>query len=190
MTPNLNLGKRYTLDSLAKQEHTRTMRVLLKLVLDCDPDDAWRAIRSPHVFEAVSHPFTQFTSMEAGGFPELWQPGEHCVQVAAFGMVPIGKQVIDVSYPEATPGIRIMRDSGRGLSGSLALVSTWRHTMAISAAPDGKTLYRDELSFSAGAATPLLWPMFWAFWQWRAAGLIRLAPTWSWGTSRRSSHRV
>jgi len=164
-----------------------SMRVLLKLVLDCAPDAAWRAIRSPHVFRQVSAPLTQFTSLEVGGFPELWQPGEHPVSMSALGLCPVGQQVIDVSFPDAPAGVRIMRDGGRGLSGPLALVTQWEHSMAISAAPGGKTLYRDQLVFSAGVLTPLLWPLYWAFWQWRGAALQRLAPTWSWSATRRTN---
>ncbi|QYH35305.1 hypothetical protein [Salinibacterium sp. M195] len=163
------------------------MRVLLKLVLDCDPDDAWRAIRSPHVFQEVSAPLTRFSSLAVGGFPELWPAGEHPVGMSAFGLCPVGQQVIDVSFPDAPAGVRIMRDSGRGLSGPLALVAQWEHSMAISAAPGGKTLYRDQLIFSAGVLTPLMWPLYWAFWQWRGVALRRLAPTWSWGTTRRTN---
>lgn len=164
-----------------------TMRVLLKLVLDCDPDDAWRAIRSPHVFQEVSAPLTTFNSLEVGGFPELWEAGEHPVNMAALGLVTVGQQVIDISFIETPDGVRLVRDSGRGLSGPLALVTEWEHTMAVSPAPGGKTLYRDQLIFSAGIVTPLLWPLYWAFWQWRGAALQRLAPTWSWGTTRRSN---
>jgi hypothetical protein len=76
--------------------------------------------------------------------------------------------------------VRILRDTGRGLSGSLAAVTHWDHRMAI--APDpagtGKTLYRDQLIFRAGPATLALWPAFWTFWQWRMAQLKRLAPSW------------
>jgi len=159
------------------------MRVLLKLVLDCAPDDAWRAIRSPKVFREVSAPLTQFTSLEVGGFPPLWEPGEHPVRMSALGLCPVGQQVIDVSYSEPHDGVRVMRDSGRGLSGPLALVSTWEHSMAISELPDGRTLYRDQLVFGAGAITPLMWPLYWAFWQWRGAALARLAPSWGQGTT-------
>ncbi|EAR25742.1 hypothetical protein A20C1_07678 [marine actinobacterium PHSC20C1] len=175
------------LDYSTRVDHTGGMRVLLKLVLDCDPDDAWRAIRSPHVFQEVSHPLTQFKSLEVGGFPELWQPGEHPVKVSAFGRFTIGQQIIRISFDDDEPGIRIMRDTGRGLSGPLALVSQWNHSMAISATPDGRTLYRDRLNFNAGLLSPLVWPMYWAFWQWRGAALKRLAPTWSWGTTRRTN---
>ena len=77
------------------------MRVLLKLVIDCPPDAAWQAIRSPEGLSDVSWPFTTFTSLEPDGFPEQWQAGEHPVAARAFGVVPIGEQIIGISYPEA-----------------------------------------------------------------------------------------
>lgn len=166
------------------------MRVLLKLVLDCAPDDAWRAIRSPDVFAAVSAPLTYFRSLEPDGFPGSWPPGPHRVMVCAARLVDIGEQTIDISYPDsvalrrtwgpgdANPAVRIMRDTGRGLSGPLTVVTRWEHTMAIAPAPGGRTLYRDQLVFAAGVLTPLLWPLYWGFWQWRAIGMRRLAPSW------------
>ena len=167
------------------------MRVLLKLVLDCEPDAAWRAIRSPSVLNAVSAPLTTFESLEPFGFPALWPAGDHPVVMRAPGGITIGEQVIAISYPEVgspgsgtrsgadTSGVRLMRDAGWGLSGPLALVTRWEHTMSIADAPGGRTLYRDQLVFEAGALTPLLWPAYWAFWQWRAIGIRRLASTWT-----------
>jgi hypothetical protein len=168
------------------------MRVLLKLVLDCDPDAAWRAIRSPSVLNAVSAPLTAFESLEPDGFPELWPEGEHPVRMRSAGGITIGDQIIGVSYPEAgSPGsgtrapsgsgggVRLMRDTGRGLSGPLALVTRWEHTMSIADAPGGRTLYRDQLVVEAGHLTVLLWPAYWAFWQWRAFGITRLASRWT-----------
>jgi hypothetical protein len=193
------------------------MRVLLKLVLDCSPDDAWRAIRSPSVLNAVSAPLTRFESLEPGGFPTLWPEGDHPVRMRSAGGITIGEQVIAVSYPEVgspgsgtrapaggrgrhdatseragsegsgsrgtssgrtSSGVRVMRDAGWGLSGPLTLVTRWEHTMTIAEAPDGRTLYRDQLVFGAGGLTLLLWPAYWAFWQWRAIGIARLAPSW------------
>ena len=43
----------------------------------------------------------------------------------------------------------------------------------------GTTLLRDRLEISAGALTPLVWPAMWAFWQWRAHGLVRLGPAFA-----------
>lgn len=157
------------------------MRVLLKQILDCPPDAAWRAIRSPAVFREVSSPLVAMASLAEGGFPTIWEPGEHLVTLRGLGLVALGEQVISLSVSATRPGgVRILRDTGRGVSGSLAAVTLWDHRMAI--APDpagtGKTLYRDQLIFRAGPATLLLWPAFWAFWQWRMLRLTQLAPTW------------
>lgn len=154
------------------------MRVLLKFTLDCTPDAAWAALRSPAVFRAVSSPFTTFESLEPDGFPEEWSAGEHPVRGRAFGLFPMGDQIIDLTFSTDKDGVRRVVDAGRGLSGPLALVTTWHHTMAVSSTADGRTLYRDELRFGAGALTPALWPVFWVFWQWRGARLRRLAVRW------------
>ncbi|MET4780410.1 hypothetical protein [Glaciihabitans sp. UYNi722] len=154
------------------------MRVLLKLVLDCPPDAAWAAIRSPGVFRAVSAPFTTFTSLAAHGFPESWPEGDHYVMARAFGVLPIGEQAISLSYRERSDGVRLMRDNGHGVSGALAIVTRWQHTMAVAPAQGDRTLYRDQLLVSAGIATLPLWLFYWSFWQWRAIQLRRLAPTW------------
>src|ERR1700712_3420113 len=74
------------------------MRVLLKLVLDCSPDAAWHAIREPAVMKDVAFPLMNFTSLESSGFPESWPAGEHQVSVTAFGVVPLGEQVIAISF--------------------------------------------------------------------------------------------
>ena len=154
------------------------MRILLKLELDCTSDAAWRAIRSPDVFRAVSAPFTTFDSLEPGGFPSSWPEGEHIVRAKAFGVAEIGDQSIKLEFLEPRNGVRAVRDTGRGLSGPLTLVSTWEHTMAVSALPGARTLYRDQLKVEAGVLTPLLWIGFWAFWQWRGIQIARLSRDW------------
>ncbi|MCU1585271.1 MAG: hypothetical protein JWM49_1827 [Microbacteriaceae bacterium] len=154
------------------------MRVLLKLRLESSPDAAWAAIRAPKGMRDVSRPFTTFGSLEPDGFPSFWSPGEHRVLLRAFGLIPIGEQVINISFEERDDGVRIMRDYGRGVSGPLALVRSWRHSIAISGTPGGTTLYRDQLRFEAGALTPALWLGYWAFWQWRGRRIRRLARTW------------
>ena len=155
------------------------MRVLLKLTLNCDPDDAWRAIRNPAVFTAVSSPFTRFVSLEPGGFPDSGARAITPCGSPRSGWCRSGEQVIGISFPDGPDGVRLMRDSGRGVSGALAAISHWEHTMAVASAPQGRTLYRDQLDFGAGPLTILIWPVFWAFWQWRALGLMRRAPSWS-----------
>ncbi|HEY8589877.1 MAG TPA: hypothetical protein VIL55_10030 [Naasia sp.] len=158
------------------------MRVLLKLILDCEPEAAWRAIQSPAVFREVSGPIIGATSLEPQGFPTRWEEGAHPVRLKAAGVVPIGDQVIGIEFPERRhAGVSIMRDNGAGLAGMSRLFTEWDHRIAIAADPagTGKTLYRDRLRFSAGAATAAVWPSLWALWQWRGLRLQQLAPTWS-----------
>jgi len=157
------------------------MRVLLKEILDCPPDAAWRALQSPAVFREVSSPLISVESLEADGFPSTWEPGEHPVELSALGFMPMGKQMIRLQMStERRDGVRIVRDTGRGVSGALEAVTLWDHRMAVSADPagTGKTLYRDQLIFRTGALTLPSWPVFWAMWQWRMLQLKRLAPTW------------
>jgi hypothetical protein len=164
------------------------MRVLLKLVLDCEPDAAWQALRSPAVFRAVSEPLMAFSSLDSGGFTETWSEGEHRVAAKAFGLVPAGAQIIDIRTEERldhvhgkheNPAVvRIVHDTGRGLTWPLTLTTHWHHRMAVSALSDGRTLYRDQLEFSAGALTPVVWVAYWAFWQWRGIAIKRLARDW------------
>jgi hypothetical protein len=165
------------------------MRVLLKLVLDCSPDDAWRALRSPEVFQQVSAPLMRFESLDAGGFTETWSEGEHRVRATAFGLVPAGEQLIDISteerleHPphgrhEAPTPVRIVHDTGRGLTFPLTLTTGWHHRMAVSALPDGRTLYRDQLEFSAGLLSPAAWAAYWLFWQVRGLAIQRLSADW------------
>jgi hypothetical protein len=167
------------------------MRVLLKLALECEPDAAWRALRSPAVFRQVSAPIMAFESLDEGGFTDVWSEGEHRVALRAFGRIPAGEQLIVIGTEErfdhvhgkheAPVRVRIVHDTGRGLTFPLTLTTSWHHRMAVSALPDGRTLYRDELAFSAGALTPVAWVAYWAFWQWRAIAIRRAARGWKRG---------
>jgi len=159
-------------------DQTVHMRVLLKLVLDCEPDDAWRALQDPAVFASVAGPITAFRSLEPGGFPDQWMPGEHHVAGRLFGVVPVGEQVIDLAMSEQPGGVRMLKDTGGAVSGPIAAITEWEHTMVVSSAGRGRTLYRDRLVFEVGGVSALAWPVFWAYWQWRALRLKTLAPTW------------
>ncbi|MGO4691288.1 hypothetical protein [Glaciibacter sp. 2TAF33] len=157
------------------------MRVLLKETLNCHPDAAWRAVQSPAVFREVSSPVLTMESLEPRGFPTVWAGGEHPVVMRGLGLVPMGEQVISLTTTTTQDGdVRILRDAGRGVSGAMTVVTLWDHRMAISPDPagTGKTLYRDQLIFTAGRASVAVWPAFWAFWQWRMLRLKQLAPSW------------
>ena len=154
------------------------MRVQLKLVLDAPPDAVWAALRSPAVLAEVSHPFFSFEPLSPRGLPRTWNEGAHPVAASAlWGTIPVGEQLIDIHYRERG-AVRIIEDDGGPVSGALAVVTSWRHRMAVSDSGDGRTLYRDRLDIGAGLLTPLVWIGAWLFWQWRAFQLARLAPRW------------
>jgi hypothetical protein len=158
------------------------MRILLKLVIDCDPDAAWRAIHSPRVVAELYGPLLELAPMAEP--PTSFDTGTDLpVRMTVAGRVEVGSQLISVTERETTDGrgrVRIFRDSGIPLTGPLAALDVWDHQMAVSDAPGepGKTLWRDRLVIG-GRAAPLLWPVLWSAWQWRGARIRALAPTWA-----------
>ncbi len=153
------------------------MRIALTLTLDCSPDDAWRGVTSPSGLTTVSAPLLGFRSLEQGGFAESWTEGDHEVALYALGIVPVGRQIIAISF-HSRDDSRIVRDTGRGLTWPLTLTSYWNHRMEVSPAENGRTLFRDRLEFRAGILTPIFWIGYWVFWQWRARGIVRAARHW------------
>lgn len=160
------------------------MRILLKIVLDCDADAAWRALHSPRAVAELYGPLVDLAPMAAGGLPTSLDPGADVpVRLTLGGMVPLGAQLIHVSERRVEDGdgpVRILRDSGIPLTGPLASLDVWDHQMAISPAPGdpARTLWRDRLVIG-GPAAAALWPVLWSVWQWRGVRLRRLAPTWA-----------
>jgi len=159
------------------------MRIMLKLVLDCPADAAWRALHSPRAVAELYGPLMQMEPLESAP-PTSYEPGMDVpVQLLFAGLIPAGRQFVHVEDRELADGrgaVRVMRDSGIPLTGPLAMLDVWDHQMAVSPAPGqpGKTLWRDRLVIG-GAAAPLLWPILWATWQYRAMRLRALAPTWT-----------
>lgn len=160
------------------------MRILLKLVLDCDADAAWRALHSPRAIAELYGPVMQMNPMSPSGLPSSLEPGMDLpVALSVAGVVPVGQQLIHVSDRQTNDAhgpVRIFRDSGIPLTGPLAALDVWDHQMAVSPAPGDptKTLWRDRLVIG-GAVAPAMWPVLWATWQWRGARLRALAPTWA-----------
>lgn len=160
------------------------MRIMLKLVLDCDADAAWRALHSPRAVADLYGPFVELAPMAAEGLPIRLEPGADVpVRMSVAGRIGLGQQLIHVSerhVDDAHGPVRIFRDSGIPLTGPLAALDVWDHQMAVSPAPgdSSRTLWRDRLVIG-GAAAAALWPVLWATWQWRGARLKALAPTWA-----------
>ncbi|MGC0368516.1 hypothetical protein [Microbacterium sp. SLBN-111] len=158
------------------------MRILLKFEIDCDPDAAWRALHSPRAVAELYGPLLDVETLEEA--PTSFSSGDDVpVQMRAVGVFPVGRQLISVADRETSDGngrVRVFRDWGVPLTGPLAALDVWDHQMAVSAAPGdpNRTLWRERLTIG-GAAAPALWPGLWAMWQWRAARIRALAPTWA-----------
>ncbi|MET0780906.1 MAG: hypothetical protein ABWZ16_05250 [Microbacterium sp.] len=160
------------------------MRILLKLVIDCDADAAWRAVHSPRAVAELYGPLMDLAPVVPAGLPTAWEPGGDVpVQLSLAGVVPVGRQLIQVSerfVEDANGSVRIFRDSGIPLTGPLAGLDVWDHQMAVSPAPGdpAKTLWRERLVIG-GPTAAALWPVLWVTWQWRAGRIKAMAPSWA-----------
>lgn len=144
------------------------MRVQLRFEIDAYPDEVWAMLHDPVALQQVAAPLLELEPVGHRRFPPTWTPGDHLVRIRLLGILPVGDQRIRLSTSRRQD-VRILEDSGGPISGALGLVSGWRHRMAVSPLPGGRTLYRDRLDISAGALTPLVWIGAWVFWQYRAA---------------------
>ena len=142
------------------------MRVLLKLVIDCDADAAWRALHSPRAVAELYGPLIDLDPLDPAGLPTTWEPGDDVpVQLLLRRAHPDGPAAHPRERPAvADPGrvggqVRIFRDSGIPLSGPLADLDVWDHQMAVSPAPGdpSRTLWRDRLVIG-GAIAPSCGP--------------------------------
>lgn len=155
---------------------------MLKLVLDCDADAAWRALHSPRAVADLYGPLLDMAPL-AGEMPTRLEHGKDVPVALRLGPWVLGRQLIHTTdrFTSSREGdVRILRDSGIGLTGPLAALDVWDHQMAVTAAPGdpARTLWRERLTIG-GWAAPALWPGLWAVWQWRAARLRTVAPTWA-----------
>ena len=103
------------------------MRILLKFVIDCDVDAAWRALHSPRAVAELYGPLLHVQPLVQTEFPSSWEPGADAgVQLSLAGLVPMGRQLISVSDREVTDehgAVWIFRDSGMPMDQSPPLFS-------------------------------------------------------------------
>ena len=153
------------------------MRVVLQLELDAYPDEVWGVLHDPLALAAVVAPLIELDPVGHRRFPPTWSTsrasGDHLVRLRLLGILPIGDVRIRLSASRRGDA-RILEDSGGPVSGALGLIRQWRHRMAVSSLPGGRTLYRDRLDISAGVLTPLAWFGAWLLWQYRAVGIRRV----------------
>lgn len=154
------------------------MKFSLRVSLPCTVSQAFDALHNPDVFRAVSAPFLGFEALSPAQFPTRYESGKtYVVRVKALGVISLGTQEINpVSTAEGMTGT--FQDHGRGLTGALAPVTKFQHTMTLRPSGVGPTILEDELDFDAGILTPFMALGFRVFWWWRHRMMKRLAPQW------------
>jgi hypothetical protein len=88
------------------------MRIQLKTVLDCEPDVAWRALRSPAALREIYAPLMVMTPETE--LPTMWDATTTTVGLSFAGLIPSGRQRIEISFddhrsPSSAAGATAMR---------------------------------------------------------------------------------
>src|SRR3546814_15736285 len=103
------------------------MRILLKLVIDCDADAAWRAVHSPRAVAELYGPLLAMEPLAAA--PTSWEAVTDLpVQLSLAGALPMGRPLISVSEretPDPHRRVRIFRERGIPLTGPLSGRARW-----------------------------------------------------------------
>ena len=124
-------------------------------VLPIAAEDLWRAVHDPQTLVRVVAPLLELKPLEPKIFPDEFAPATYVVSVKAFGVLPLGRQAINISHPAPEPGETLPRyvlhDKG---SGDLAHI--WDHRITIE--PLSKTACRlsDVVEVEAGVLTPFV----------------------------------
>ena len=121
-------------------------KISLETHFSAPADKVWRLVQRSDTLTFVAAPLLTFRPLEEP-FPEIWSAGQYEVKMRFIGIVPLGRQRIDISLGAAPGGAKTIRDAG---SGQIAQV--WDHLITI--APEGAgTRYTDEVTIEAGLLT-------------------------------------
>lgn len=119
--------------------------ICLHTFLPCSAEEAAAHLKKPSLLLYVARPLVVFSPCRNETLPETWQAAAYRLNMHLFGLVPLGWQIVDISYPAAD--CFTMLDNGRG-----ALIRRWRHTITVKP-QNGGCLYRDHVEIDAGRLT-------------------------------------
>ncbi|MFQ6548292.1 SRPBCC family protein [Aestuariibius sp. 2305UL40-4] len=118
--------------------------------LAATPDRVWDEVRRPALLLHIAAPLVRFEPVDPPTLPEQYAEGDYRMAMRLYGVVPLGEQVISISYPEPQNGTRFIRDNGYSDT-----IHRWDHLISI--APEGTgTRYADRIEIDAGWRTPAL----------------------------------
>jgi len=150
------------------------MRVRVDTLIDLPVETAWSMVNRSDTLVHIAAPILAFRPIDPPTWPETWKPGRYRAGMRFLGILPLGRQWIDISHPDPAPddpaGTRRIRDNGSG-----HLARRWDHMIVMSPASGDKTLYRDDVDIEAGLLTPFIWLFAQGFYRWRQHRWRRLA---------------
>jgi hypothetical protein len=128
------------------------MQINLSTQLQCSLAEVVAQVRTPRLLRQVASPLLSFSPLTPAEFPSTWSEGSYWVRLKLFGVLPLGRQAIVISYPQAENAQTfILRDNGYS-----PLISKWDHLITAQEVSGG-TLYRDRVTIEAGILTPVVW---------------------------------
>lgn len=137
------------------------MRVDISTRLPCPAETAARHVKTPALHGYVSRPLLTFVPRSPDELPEVWSEGTYRVSMYLLGKIPLGRQAIVISFPEAEDTGFCVRDNGHG-----GMARKWDHWVTIRPAGGG-CIYRDRVDVEAGPFTPLVWGFAQLFYRYR-----------------------
>lgn len=128
------------------------MQIDLSTQLPCSLAEVVAQVRTPRLLRQVASPLLSFSPLTPAEFPSTWSEGTYWVELKLLGLLPIGRQAIVISYPQAgNAKIFMLRDNGYS-----PLIKKWDHLITAQEV-DGGTRYRDSVTIEAGILTPFIW---------------------------------
>jgi len=127
------------------------MRVFVRSLLPCDPQDAWAEVKRSSLLLEVARPFVIIRPAKGESFPEQWRVGETiCCRSYMFGVVPLGTRMVSFDTIDNQAREIHTREAD-------PLVRSWNHVIRVEVADGGSTRYSDDVEIDAGWLTPVVW---------------------------------
>ncbi|MEO0703913.1 MAG: hypothetical protein AAFY80_17395 [Pseudomonadota bacterium] len=134
-------------EAMADHKSQVMREIVLSCHLDASPDRIWTEVQRPELLLFVASPVLRFRPVRPDRFPKRWEKGDYVVSVLWRGIVPMGRQTISISYPDAPGETRQVRDNGHS-----ALIKRWDHLIILESDGTG-TRYTDRVAIEAGLMT-------------------------------------
>lgn len=114
------------------------------------PDLVWALLQRPDTLRHLTKGWLSFRPLDLPDWPDIWKEGAYRAAVSGPLGIPLGWQILRVSFPPPDGDTRFIRDQGEG-----QMVRVWDHVISLRPEGDG-TWYSDEVTVEAGWRTPFV----------------------------------